>query len=333
MFSLEKGGVSAPPEQEQTELFSTMEKSRIPAGIEFSDIYSEYTHDMERTDHLKELYEKDSPETQLGKKGEALIFSLLTESALNEHLQFRASHPYDDFFHGVDMLVEAKNQKNPAVATIDVTLNQEDIKGASRRGSECAEARPVGLDKKLERIRGHIDYLSNFDPTHARNLSVWLNSGGLHEPRTKENERFFKDAEKVFLVKYYKTPEHSEEPLKPTYVIGGPQAVISIDTVFINKALQGDFEAKEIIRALSLLEFGYGVHTIQEYLDKKARSKPGRNLFFDTYYTETKTWSKILSQPALEKIIDELGQKYGHTSEFRQQLMYYSKTLAGIFKK
>ncbi len=321
-------------EEVRDALIEKFEKERIVAGDEFSGIYSEYAHDIARTEQLKAIYDNNnSPEESLGKKGEALIFSLLTEGTLNKHLQFRASHPYDDFFHGVDMLVEAKNQKNPAVATIDVTINQKDIKGISRQGSEMAETRPVGLDEKLARIRKHIDYLSNFDPGHARTLSVWLNSGGLHQLRTEGNKRSFADAEKVFVVKYYKTPEDSDEPLKPTYVIGGPQAVISMDNIFINRALQGNEEAKEMVRALSLLEFAYGIHTIQKYLNEQAQSKPSRNLFFDTYYIETNAWSEILSQPALEEFIGDLGQKYQHNSEFRKQLSYYIETLSAAFKK
>ena len=167
-----------------SELIEQFEGNRIIAGEEFSTLYSDYRRDLARTAALDSKYNHQSPESNIGKASEALIFSLLSESELSEHLNFRAAHKYDDFTHGIDMIVDPKYDSLPAPATIDITVNQKDIKGLSRKNNPESEDRPVGLEKKLERARRHIDYLADFDATHARELSGWIQGGGLKENHT-----------------------------------------------------------------------------------------------------------------------------------------------------
>ncbi len=171
-----------------------------------------------------------------------------------------------------------------AVASIDITTNQEDIKGVQRRNTPEGEVRPVGLDAKLARTKRYTDYLAELNPSHARNLSAWLESGGLREPKTRQNEGYFKEAERLFLMKYYKAPDFARNPEAPTFIIGGPQTVIGIDTVFINKALQGSKPAEEMIADLSVMEFMYCIEAEQKYLQDKVRRSGARNIFFDNHY-------------------------------------------------
>lgn len=296
----------------------------------FNQIYSDYEKDRERTEAMSLIYGKESPDSQLGKQAEALIFSLLNVHPINEHLAFRPTSLYDDFFKGADLLVEPKNASVQSVAALDITINQEDIKGNHYRGGDAAATRPIGLEKKLLRSRRYTDMLADYDPSKAREMSAWLNSGGLQQPRTNGNKLMFDQAEKLFLMKYYKTPEFDIDPGKPGFVIGGPQTVISIDTMFINKALQGNQQAKNIIADLSVLEFIYCIQAEQEYLDREIQKRKDRNIFFDTHYSKVKAWTNIFDKPELSQMVNEIVAKNQGSREFREQIIYYGQTFQKV---
>ncbi len=307
------------------------EGQRIVPDESFEGVYSDYASDMERVGNLAELYEGNSPDLQFGKVAEALVFSLLTKHPVNEHVSFRPTSLYDDYLHGADILVEPRNTRVQSVAAIDITTNQEDIKGVQRRGGPIEEARPVGLEAKLLRTQLYTDHLASFDSSLARDLSAWIESGGLYQPRTRQTEPYFKLAEKLFLMKYYKAPDFDPEPGRPGFVIGGPQAVISLDTMFINKALQGNKEAGELVADLSVLEFAYCIQAEQQYLDEKVRKSKSRNIFFDTHYSKVKAWSSILEKPGLKKLLEDMVAKNQKNREFREQLGYYAKTFQKVY--
>jgi hypothetical protein len=188
-------------------LLEKLEQRRIEVGEEFGNLYSDYDHDMDRAHNMSETYD-DSEAFMFGKISEALIFATLIEGEAGKYIRFRSSHPYDDIFHGIDIVAEPKHADIPALATLDVTVNQEDIKGDQRRGSQyedVREARPVGLERKLYRQKKYIDLLASFDPEEARNLQGWMQSGGLRTKHTPENNTSFEKAERVILMKYYKT--------------------------------------------------------------------------------------------------------------------------------
>lgn len=316
----------------ERKLIDKYEMSRINPDDDFANLYSDYSGDMARVQAMDEIYNSsNSPETQLGKVSEALVFSLLRQHEINEHLQFRPTSQYDDFFHGADLLVEPRNSLVQGLAALDITINQEDIKGRDRRFTPSAEVRPVGLENKLIRARRYTDHLAEFDPTRARDLSGWIESGGLHQPRNNKNETQFRDAEKLFLMKYYKTPETAPEPEKPGFVIGGPQTIISIDTLFVNKALQGNKKAEELIADLAMLEFIYCIQAEQAYLNEKVRRQKSRNIFFDTHYAKVKAWSHIFEKPELERLAEEGIKKHQDNREFREQLAYYSAVFQKVF--
>lgn len=313
---------------------NSFEEARINfEESDFNEIYSDYLKDRARTQALSEIYDSQSPDSQLGKQAEALIFSLLNAHPINKHVAFRPTSLYDDYFHGTDLVVVPRNTRNArvqSVAALDITINQEDIKGSHYRDGDAAAARPIGLEKKLLRSRRYTDMLANYDPSKAREMAAWLGSGGLHQPRTNENRSMFDQAEKLFLMKYYKTPEFDIDPGKPGFVIGGPQTVISIDTMFINKALQGNQQVKNIIADLSVLEFIYCIQAEQEYLDREIQKRKDRNIFFDTHYSKVKAWTNIFDKPDLSQMVNEIVAKNQSSREFREQIIYYGQTFQKV---
>lgn len=307
------------------------ESQRITPDESFRGVYSEYGSDMERVGNLSDMYDGRSPDMQFGKVAEALVFSLLTKHPISKHVLVRPTSLYDDYLHGADILVEPINTKIQSVAAIDITTNQEDIKGRQLRGGPMEETRPVGLEAKLLRTQRYTDHLANFDSSLARDLSAWIESGGLYQPVTKQTELYFKLAERLFLMKYYKTPDFDPEPGRPGFVIGGPQAVISIDTMFINKALQGNKEAGELVADLSVLEFAYCIQAEQQYLDDKVRKSKSRNIFFDTHYSKVRAWSNILDKPELKTLLDDIVGRNQKNRDFRDQLGYYGTTFQKVY--
>jgi len=315
-----------PTNENVDRLISRFEDRRIKPEKEFADLYYEYGDDMARTEQIGAVYDEQHAEVKLGKAAEALVFSELLKHEAGQHFDIRPTSHYDDYFHGVDLLIEPRNAPLQSLASIDITINQEDIKGTHRSSGQYAEERPVGLEKKLLRSRAYTDRLANLDATHARDLSAWIGSGGLHEKKTADNKRYFSEAERLFLMKYYTAPDSSNEPNKPGFVIGGPQAVISIDSVFVNKALQGNKSAATTIGDLALLEFVSCVQAEQEYLDSIVKHKKDRNIFFDTHYSKVRSWSHIFDKPEIGGLVGDILKRNQGNREFREQLAYYAQT-------
>lgn len=313
-------------------LIEGYESERIVSGQEFANIYSQYDRDMRTVEQLDQKYGAGLPDAKIGKVAEALVFDLLIKHEINNHLLIRPTSQYDDYCHGADLLIEPRNSPVQAVAALDITINQQDIKGVARQFGPAADTRPIGLEKKLLRSREYTDYISGIDSTKARDISAWIQSGGLYERRDYNNEKFFRDSEKLFLLKYYVSPETADNPGKLGNVIGGPQAIISIDQLFINKALQGDRSAKQLIGDLSVLEFAYCVEAEQDYLDRKVKEGKHKNIFFDTHYSKVKAWSSILKKPELQELTGDMVSKNQGIREFRQQLGYYANTFTKVFK-
>ena len=322
---------SQPKREDPVQLIERFEQSRIPAGEDFKSVYTDFDSDMLRTEQLKAEFETPDTQESLGKVAEGLIFSLMRDGKVGEHLDFRATHPYDDYCHGVDVIVEPKRKSLPALATFDITINQEDIKWRERRGSDLDVIRPSGLEGKLQRAKKYIDHLSRFDAGEARELYGWLNAGGLHENHTSQNRNLFNKADDALLVKYYRSPESSEEPNRPGFVIGGPRAIISVDTLFVNKALQGNDRAKDMLQAISFIEFVAGIQAEQKYLERLVRNRSDRNLLFDTHYAKVSAWSRILNQPEMSDLAEGYVRTYQRDTDFQQQLGYYTGILGKIF--
>lgn len=323
-----------PRKEDLAALLQKFEDGRIAMGPEFKETFTDYDKDKYEIECAQARYENGSEEIELGKVAEALVFSILSEGKLNEELGFRAASYFDDYRRGVDMIVEPKHYTDPALATLDVTINQRDIKGWARRGEEFADERPVGLEQKLARTKQYADRISQYDADFASNIVAWIQSGGLHERHTSENAAYFKAAKDIIRVKYYKTPENAPTPNRPGCVIGGPLSVISIDTVFVNRALQGGprgEHAKGIIRALSLMEFAWGIIKEDQYLSQLSKKLPSRNYIFETHHIKVKTWLKILNQPELKGILSEYSREYQRDPDYNDQLTYYRNTLNQVF--
>ncbi len=315
---------------ETTDKFlSRYESSRINPRDNFADLYSEYDADMERTRNFGEVCNSNAEE-MLGKKAEALVFSGLKDNEISKHFRLCPTSAYDDYFHGADLLLEPRNSNIQSLAAIDVTTNQQDIKGRIRQFEGAGEVRPVGFEAKVRRARGYSDRLATINSSKARELSGWLKSGGLHEARTQRNDVYFRDAERLFLMKYYISSEESSEPNKPGYVIGGPQAVISIDNSFVNKALQGDKSAMGTIGDLSVLEFTYCVQAELQYLDRLVAESKDRNLFFDEHYSKVRAWNNVLNRPEIADLLQVMVERNQKNADFRSQLMLYMSTFTKL---
>jgi len=329
-MKFESAGTSVKQENPK-QFVEHFEESRIHVDQDFRSLYTDFDSDMLRTEQLEAEFNAPDKQESLGKVAEGLVFSLMSEGRIGEHLDFRATHPYDDYCHGVDVVVEPKRKSLPALATFDITINQEDIKWRERRGNNLADVRPSGLEGKLQRSKKYIEQLSAFSPDEARELLGWLDSGGLHEKHTSANNALFKKAEAAILMKYYRTPESSNEPNRPGFVIGGPRSVISIDTVFVNRALQGNARAKEMIRAISFVEFAMGISAEQEYLDTLTRMRPHKNALFDTHYSRVNAWSRILQQSELQGLLRSFLKEQERDTDFNDQLSYYRRMLGKTF--
>ena len=315
------------------------EAKRIVADPIFTSLYSEYEKDMSRAEHLKEVYsaQHQSPET-LGSIGEALIFTCIDKGALGSRITARGTHIYDDYYHGADMVIEStsRQMRDPIVSTIDVTLNQKDVNAQHKSSFEKEHPeQEVGFEKKLERIKRHITYLADIPDDKAIELSAWMQRGGLREKRVSSNEKKFQDAEKLMLLKYYKNPKTVEDPDKPHFVASGPQIVVSVDNLFVNKVFstEGAQQKKAVdnLSALLQAEVPLSIAMIKQYVEEVAsvsRKKGlGTNLFFASYRAACLAWEDTFSddqyQVKLERAIKDCRQD----PDLWKQLQYFQKTL------
>ena len=139
-------------------------------------------------------------------------------------------------------------------------------------------------------------------------------------------------------LKYYKNPKDGEDPDKPHFIYGGPQIVVSVDNMFINKVFSTEGERqKKAVQGLSSLlqiEVPMSIAALKEYVEKLATSKRskglGTNLFFASYRAACQAWEGTFSseqyQVRLERAIKDCNQD----SELRAQLHYFQKTLQKV---
>lgn len=319
------------------------EQKRIVADPVFHSLYSDYEKDMEKASELKKYFSEHSNDLEsLGADGEALIFTCIDKGALGSNITARGTNIYDDYYHGADMVIESssKQLRDPIVSAIDVTLNQRNINTVNKSAFEGGKVeQEIGFEKKLERIKRHIDYLASMSDNYAVELSAWIQRGGLTEKRSNLNAKKFDDAERLMSLKYYKNPKNSEDPDRPHFVSGGPQIVVSVDNMFVNKVFstEGEQQKKSVDGLSSLLqvEVPMSIAVLKEYVEKIAiikRSKNvGTNLFFASYRAACLAWEETFSneqyQFRLEKAIKECNQN----PDLRAQLQYFQRTLQKSF--
>ena len=336
-MSMEKShlGAEAPQSIEKEAMLERFNVGRIQAGDEFKALYSDYGHDMSRVAACQEIFSKESDVEQLGSVGEALVYSRIKQGIFGDDISVRGTNLYDDYFHGADLIIEAPQQREPIVSAIDITLNQKDIKGVAREMHFAREenARPIGLDEKLKRVKRHIDYVSDMNPDKARSLGAWLQGGGLHEHRTEKNKELFDIAERAMLLKYYVNPETASDPHAPRYVLGGPQVVLSLDAPFVNRVITDSLHQEahlSAVDAIIQIETLYGITVLQQYLDHKVRQSSNRNFVFDTHFTTTKAWTNLLNTKTEEGVFETAMKKSQSNSDVQAQIAYYMKTCNAI---
>lgn len=317
------------------------EQKRINTDEGFAGLYSTYKDDMERAANLKESFDRQTGQDELGFYGEALIFSCIERGALGTTITARGTNLYDDLFHGADIVIEskAKQQRDPIVSSIDVTLSQQAPGSSNTSKFENNEnGNIVGLEKKLERVKKHLDYIARYPREKAVEISAWLQSGGLSQARKQSNEKYFEEAEKLMLLKYYKNPTTSEDPNKPHFILAGPQVVLSVDRSFVNKSLQANQKDKAIkdIDTLIQAEVPFGVAIITQYLDGLAKelSLHGQapNLFFDMTRAACRAWELTFATEQNQLRLEKAIQVCLKDPDLKKQIMYYQATLHKAFQ-
>lgn len=321
------------------EIRNHFEANRISSDASFAPIYSTYQDDMDRVQRMKESHEKGEHD-EIGFFGEALISSCIENGALGSSITARGTNPYDDFLHGADVVVEttSKQQRDPVVASVDITVSQQAPGTQARSSFESGGVvYKNGLESKIARIKKHIEFVASIPRQDAIDISAWLQSGGLSQKRTRENEHFFDIAEKIMLLKYYKNPSTSEEPNKPHYVLAGPQIALSIDRSFVNKVFTGTQKDKALndINALIQVQTPMAVTLITQYVEDLARtlSKKGQapNLFFDMTRAACKAWELTFDTEQNKMRIERAVKQCLTDPELKKQVQTYQGALVKGF--
>lgn len=326
----------------QKKLIEKFEEARISTeNAGFEELYIDYHDDMKEVDKREGDFSRPNDrEIQLGKVAEALVYDALSKHEVNGFLKFRAASRYDDLFNGTDILVEPNTTTTQAFAGIDVTINQANpstgIDTTKFSSEEVSSA--LGLEEKLKRAKTYIDELALYGPDEARELLSWLEGNKLKnlaadtEAERQHNKIMRKKANKVISMKYYRTPDDAPVPGQPSYVIGGPHPVISVDSYFINQALQGGRQRELLIADLAIVEFVLSIQSEAQYLEKLVRVQKQQNVLFDKHFAKVKGWLYIFKNPELSRIVSDIIQKYSRDRVFQEQLRYFSQTLKKVYE-
>lgn len=314
---------------------NNFEQKRIKSDESFAILYSSYKEDMRLAEKLKNKFETKTEQDELGFFGEALVLSCIEEGALGVNITARGTSSYDDLIHGADVIIESKGrqQRDPIISSIDVTVSQK-APSSDRTKIELQE-KPleVGLEKKLARVRKHIDYIANYPREKAVEMSAWLQSGGFSQTRNKDNDHKFEEAEKLMLLKYYKNPATSEDPNKPHFVLAGPQVVLGIDRSFVNRAISGNRKEKAIqdINTLIQVEVPLAVGILTQYVEALSKNGKESNLFFDMTHAACRSWELTFETEQNQLRIQKAINLCINDPDLKNQFMYYQKTLTESF--
>lgn len=219
--------------------------------------------------------------------------------------------------------------------------NQKNIHTQTKSQFEFGEVEKVGFEKKLDRVKKHIHLLAGMSDNEAVELSAWLQSGGLMKERNTFSEQKFKRAEELMLLKYYKNPKHGDDPDRPHFVASGPQIVISIDTLFVNKVFStGNDEILhrknvDLLSSLLQAEVPLSVAMLDDYVEKVANSYRlrglGTNLFFASYRAACKAWEETFSSEQYQMRMKRAIQTCNQDREAKKQLQDFMMTLQKSF--
>lgn len=326
-------------------VLENFKSKRIVADAAFTGIYSEYNNDMQRTHSLHTAHqEKMDGREMLGFAAEALIFTCIEKGALGNTISARGTSDYDDLFHGADMVIEstAKQLRDPIVSTVDVTINQNNIQSNVMRPRVPGKMEvKLGLDKKLERVVRHINLLANMSDNEAVALSAWLQSGGLSGVRNNSNDNKFRRAEELMLLKYYKNPKNGDHPDEPHFVLSGPQVVLSVDTLFVNKVFSttsNEIVHKKAIENLSnilqvevplfVIELNAFVEKVADNYGKRGK---GTNLFFAQYRAACRAWQETFDAPDYQARVTQALKVCMSDKDSGTQVREFAKTLEKSF--
>lgn len=307
------------------------EESRIKAeeGV-FASIYSTFDDDQERVKNLRHQFDQEIDKDKDGALGEALVFMRIQQGALSSQITTRATNLYDDFFHGADLVIESKARqlRDPIVSSVDVT-----IKAIGDQKALGFPFKEVSFDKKVERVKHHIDAVAKLSQRDAIEISAWLQSGGLSQPRTRKNEAMFDAAERLMLLKYYKNPPTSEDPERPHFVVAGPQVVVSIDRSFVNKVFHGDNQEKALknIDLLLQAQVPFSILILKHYIESLKKRGQG-NVFLDANLVACRAWELTFNNEVYQARLTKALQECSRDPQLREQLAYYQQIVSRILK-
>lgn len=302
-----------------------IEQSSIRMTETFRQLYLDFEDDLKAVRGLEKIQSVPDRQSVMAEK---LIFHRINKGILGKDVTIRKSSPYDDKFKHVDFVCDLETSSEPMVMTIDVTLAQGNIE---RQDNDFN-----GIDKKLGRIREHIEYLSDIDPQTARDFKAWLNSGGLKEIKTEENEMFYKIADKVIELKYYRNIKNDSDTsnvVRP--VISGPQTVVSFDSNILNKVESGSIR-EEMFDDIVRVEIISMLQIISTYLSKLINEKKVRNSLFDEYYSAVNGWKKSLEDKDHGKIFENAISRISNNPSYKTtvlpQINFFINKLQEYFK-
>lgn len=317
----------------QEKVLRIFEENRIKAEPDsFSSMYSTFQNDQDRVANLRNRYEQDTNKDQEGPLGEALVFLRIQQGALSPHITSRGTHLYDDFFHGADLVIESKARqlRDPIVSSVDVTVSQQALGETKRDDGFVPE---LSFDKKVTRVKRHIDEVARLSQRDAIEISAWLQSGGLSQPRTRVNEKMFDVAEKLMLLKYYKNPTTSDDPDRPHFVVAGPQIVVSIDRSFVNKVFHGNDQEKALknIDLLLQAQVPFSVLILKQYIESLKKRGQG-NVFLDGNLVACRAWELTFDNEIYQAKLQRALQECNRDPQLREQISYYQQTVSRILR-
>jgi hypothetical protein len=311
----------------------------------FGPLYSEYNEDMKEVARLGRIFEaqREGQGEDVSALGEAVIFRCIEQSTLGSQITARGGSLFDDYHKGADIIIEgkARQQREPIISTVDVTLSQKSIDAGTPNPNRFAkkEGPGDGLEKKIGNIKDHVAKLAKIPDNRAVKIAGWIQGGGLKEKRVPRNEEYFKEVEKLILLKYYKNPVTSEKPNEPHAVFSGPKIVISLDTPFINRVIHNEpsrqKKALEDVVDLLQVEVPFSIAALHTYLEKVAAEEQkhgkGTNLFFAQYRAACIAWVDVFNSDIANNRSEEALKRCLSDPQKAKQIQIFMKTVLDTF--
>jgi hypothetical protein len=311
----------------------------------FGPLYSEYNEDMNEVARKGRIFAKqrEGQGEDVSALGEAVVFRCIEQSMLGSQITARGASLFDDYHKGADIIIEgkARQQRDPIISTVDVTLNQKSIDADTPNPNRSAkkEGPGDGLEDKIGKIKYHVTNLTKIPDNRAVKIAGWIQGGGLKEIKTEKNKVYFDAVKDLILLKYYKNPPTSEKPNEPHAVFSGPKIVISLDAPFINRVIHNEpsrqKKALEDVVDLLQVEVPFSIAALHTYLEKVAveeqKNGKGTNLFFAQYRAACIAWFDVFSSEIANNRFEEALKRCLSDPQKAKQIEIFKNTVLDSF--